>query len=101
MRAIGMFLDGNAPEIRNTAGQQVRDDDFLVLLNSHHEEIAFKLPEDLNPGQWSMVLNTGKPDLAEDTEHPGADGKVTLMGRSFILLMRPAGLSGPAAGTAK
>ncbi len=63
MRTIGMFLAGNAPEIRNREGQQVTDDDFLLLLNSHHESVAFRMPESLNPSEWSVEFPTGKPDL--------------------------------------
>ena len=86
---IGMFLPGNAPEIRDRSGQPVRDDDFLLLLNSHHETVAFRIPEDLDPELWGVACDRSKPDLAQGNERPGPDGKVALTARSFLLLRRP------------
>jgi glycogen operon protein len=88
MRTIGMFLPGTSPEIRDSNGQPVEDHDFLVLLNSHHDPVPFRVPEDLNPRLWSVAVHTGKPELRPDTERPGADGKVSLPGRSLLLLRR-------------
>ncbi len=40
MRTLGMFLNGAAPEIRDSAGGCAEDKDFLLLLNAHHERVA-------------------------------------------------------------
>jgi pullulanase/glycogen debranching enzyme len=87
---IGMVLPGDAPEIRDQAGRPAQDDDFLLLLNSHHEVVPFRVPEDLNPQQWWVVLDTNKPTLEVNAPkvRPGPDGKVNLPGRSLLLLRR-------------
>jgi glycogen operon protein len=88
MRTIATFLPGTAPEIRDSSGRPVEDHDFLVLLNSFHEEVPFRIPEDLNPQLWSVVFHTGQPDLAGDNVRPGPDGKIGLGGRTLVLLRR-------------
>jgi hypothetical protein len=42
MRTLGMFINGMAPEIRDSEGQCAEDKDFLLLLNAHHEPVAFE-----------------------------------------------------------
>ena len=68
MRTIGMFLSGDAAEIRDAAGVRVTDDDFLVLLNSHHEPVDFTLPEDVREQVWTVAFDTARPELGEDSE---------------------------------
>ena len=88
MRTIGMFLAGTASEIRDKDGKPVVDHDFLLLLNAHHETVSFRVPEDLDPSLWSVVFDTNQPDLPRDQMKPGPDGKVSMSGRSVLLLNR-------------
>ena len=78
-----------ASEIRDSEGKHVDDDDFLLLLNSHHDDVAFRVPEDLNPALWSAVFDTSHPAPSDHGARPGADATVTLRGRSLLLLQRP------------
>jgi glycogen operon protein len=68
MRTIGMFLSGEAPEIRDPNGARVTDDDFLVLLNSHHEPVDFHLPKELSARQWAVAFDTSRQELRESSE---------------------------------
>ena len=85
MRTLGMWLGGTAAEIRDAAGQRTEDADFLVLLNAHSEPVEFKLPEELE-GQWSVALDTARPELEEGKEI--ASDSIHLEGRSALILMR-------------
>lgn len=58
---IGMFLPGDAAEIRDEIGRHSPDDSFLILLNAHHEDVDFKIPEQLGTS-WTLALNTAAPD---------------------------------------
>jgi len=86
MRTIGMFLSGDAAEIRDASGVRVTDDDFLVLLNSHHEAVDFKLPEEARGKTWSVAFDTARPDLSENSETVQEDN-FKLEGRSLAVLM--------------
>ncbi|RYZ62581.1 MAG: glycogen debranching enzyme GlgX, partial [Proteobacteria bacterium] len=83
-RTLGMLLFGDAPEIRNADGTTVQDDDFLLLLNSHHEPVGVQLPPDC-PDGWYVAYDTARPELPET---PLEASNVTLEGRSMVVLGR-------------
>jgi glycogen operon protein len=64
-RCLGVMLSGDALDVRDTEGQPVRDDTFLLLFNAHHEPVVYALPgkQDVN---WEVFLDTryesGFPD---------------------------------------
>src|SRR5262249_15185831 len=43
-RAIGVFLNGDELNAQSPDGEEIRDDSFLLLFNSHFEDIVFRLP---------------------------------------------------------
>ncbi|MGI8649314.1 MAG: glycogen debranching protein GlgX [Rubrobacter sp.] len=58
-RSLGLQMAGLLEDEYDDRGNLLRDDDFLLLLNAHHEGIMFtlpKLPEDAN---WVASLDTG------------------------------------------
>src|SRR5947209_9761997 len=43
-RVLGIFLGGQALPEQTERGMPVRDDNFVLLLNAHHEDVPFSLP---------------------------------------------------------
>ncbi|HEY4301987.1 MAG TPA: glycogen debranching protein GlgX [Candidatus Didemnitutus sp.] len=86
IRVLGMYLRGDAPEIRDAQGRQVADKDFLLVLNAHHEQGQFRLPPSLSGGNWRIMFDTARPDLQPKGEPVDADRTVRLTARSFVLL---------------
>ena len=86
MRALGMYLNGRAPEIRNNVGESCDDMDFLLLLNSHHEQVAFRISHELFPTGWKIAFDTARPELPTDDELVRRNRLVSLAARSFVLL---------------
>jgi isoamylase len=84
MRTLGMFMDGNAPEIRDPEGLEVRDHNYLVLLNAHHESVDFKIPKSLSNSKWKVALNTFQTTTAGGQEI--ARRTIRIEGRSLIVL---------------
>jgi len=98
-RCLAVYLAGDGLNEVDRRGRSLRDDDFLMLFNAHHEEIAFVLPS--LPGEpWRCVLDTawsdgaGCPpgassaaDPSRAASPPGAS--YALQGRSLSLLTRP------------
>jgi glycogen operon protein len=85
MRTLGMVLYGDAPEIRNAVGQRVKDNDYLILINSHHEPVDFKLPKDVRRKRWFFAFDTARPELDPGKERASGAG-VKLEGRSLVVL---------------
>jgi len=86
MRTLGMYLNGRAPEIRDSASQCVEDMDFLLLLNSHHEPVSFRISHELLPTGWRIAFDTARPSLETDRELVRRNRLVGLAARSFVLL---------------
>jgi len=97
-RCLAVYLAGDGLNEVDRRGRSMRDDDFLMLFNAHHEEIAFVLPA--LPGEpWRCVIDTAWSDGAGCA--PGADNAAdparatfpagasyALRGRSLALLTR-------------
>jgi isoamylase len=86
MRTLGMFLNGRAPEIRDSEGRCTADADFLLLLNAHHEPVSFRISHELYPSGWKVAFDTSRPKPAADQELVKRNRLVNLAPRSFVLL---------------
>ena len=98
-RCLAVYLAGDGLNEVDRRGRSLRDDDFLMLFNAHHEEIAFVLPA--LPGEpWRCVLDTacsdgagcppGAGSAADPSRRAFAPGaSYALQGRSLSLLTRP------------
>ncbi len=88
-RCLGVYLSGAELDEVNERGHPVRDDDFLLLINAHHESIPFLLPPYGRQENWFCLMDTAFEDgLNSDGRFP-AGNEYALGGRSLALLMRP------------
>ena len=86
-RSLGAYFGGDAIDEIDARGCPVRDDDFLMLFNAHHEAIAFVLPAFGGTG-WSVLLDTGN-EMAKDATTRFAPGAACpVAGRSLVLLRK-------------
>jgi glycogen operon protein len=88
-RCLGVYLSGAELDEMDERGNPLRDDDFIVLINAHHEAIPFLLPDYGRQDNWFCLMDTAYENglgtdgrFAVSTEYP-------LQGRSLVLLMRP------------
>jgi glycogen operon protein len=77
------------------------DDNFLLLINAHHEEIPFVLPGFHSNVRWQIAIDTSQGSAGPDMRRYHARGDVfPLQGRSLVLLLQPQGRAeAPPAGT--
>ncbi len=83
-RALGVLISGRGLTERDEFARLVEDDDLLLLLNAHDEDIVFTLPA----GEWRQLLDTS------DQTHPEGE-TYRSKARSLALLVKP-NRSGPA-----
>jgi glycogen operon protein len=88
-RAIGVFLNGDEVRTTTPRGEHEVDDSFLVLVNAHHDPLAFRLPTRRFGRRWELVLSTAEPDLTEGPS-PAARAELEVESRSVALLRRVA-----------
>jgi glycogen operon protein len=87
-RCLGMYLAGRAIDEQDNRGRELIDDDLLILMNAHHEEIPFTLPGFKEPTRWHAVLDTRyESGVAPDGDF-AAKQTYPLQGRSFALLIQ-------------
>jgi glycogen operon protein len=83
-RAIGVFLNGDELQSETRAGEEVRDDSFLLLFNSYFDDVSFRLPARRLGLRWQVEFQTGRFDADRTT--PGAE--VLVQGRSLVVMRR-------------
>jgi isoamylase len=87
-RCLGVYLSGSELDEVDERGNPTRDDDFLLLVNAHHEPIPFMLPAYGSQEIWHCLMDTAyKSGLGSDGRH-GAGSEYALHGRSLALLTR-------------
>jgi glycogen operon protein len=87
-RCLGVVLAGRAIDEQDRRGQPLIDDDLLILMNAHHEQIPFTLPGPQDAAGWRAMLDTHYDSgLAPDGTFKASEA-YPLQGRSFALLIR-------------
>lgn len=86
-RCLGVYYSGASVNEVDRMGRRLRDDDFLLLFNGHHEPVSFVVPT-LGDGPWHLVFDTvGAHD--EPRASPLGSGQLySLAGRAMALLTR-------------
>ena len=58
IRVLGLRLSGEILGDVNGVGEPVKDDTFLILINSHHEDVPFRLPEVSHKEiEWELCID--------------------------------------------
>ena len=86
-RTLGMLLNGELLPDRNARGQPVTGDTLLVLLHSHHEDVAWTLPSGWGD-RWEVLLDTARPAEAPGLRDVEAGATINVVGRSLVVLRR-------------
>jgi isoamylase len=89
-RCFGLRLAGDAIEEVDDRGNRIVDDTLLILLNGHHESIAFTLPAHRRKVRWEVVLDTCEPQIDRKKQRLMRGGEVyDLKDRSLVVLRLP------------
>jgi isoamylase len=86
--AIGVFLNGDELNMTTQNGEELEDDSFLVLFNTHHEPLTFRLPTRRFGARWTLELSTAEPELDEGARSLAARDEVWVESRSILVLRR-------------
>jgi glycogen operon protein len=85
-RCLGVYLSGESLGEVDARGRPIRDDNFILLFNAHHERIDFRLPVLCEGCVWQAELDTHY-HLGLDTDGSyGGDDLYPLEGRTLALL---------------
>jgi glycogen operon protein len=91
VHSLGMFLSGRVLDETDERGQTLSDRDFLVLLNPHHEDVAFTLPEFHPASRWMAWMDTSREDGLRPAGTHDSGTAYPLQARSMVVLMERRG----------
>ncbi len=86
-KTLGVFLSGSAVEEMDERGQPVTDDNFVLLMNAHHEEIPFRLPTVASGMVWVSLIDTALSNGKSPGLSHEANSAYLLQARSLALLV--------------
>ena len=86
-KTLGVFFSGSSVDEVDDRGQRVTDENFLLMMNAHHEEVPFQLPITASGMRWVALIDTS----CQTTRSPGAQYEpgtpYSLQARSLALLV--------------
>jgi isoamylase len=85
-RCLGVTLSGQAVDEVDERGQRVQDDNFLLLINAHHEEIPFTLVAPGGYSGWVAIVDTSCQTTQNADVFYVAGSSYPLQARSLVLL---------------
>ena len=88
VHCIGVLLDGEDLDEYDEKGNPVRDDTFLILLNSFGQPLSFHLPSYPRTVKWETMLDTALPHRLMQTPVFEGGASLILSARSLLLLKR-------------
>ena len=84
--SVMIYLNGSdIPEV-DWYGNQMVDNDFILIFNAHYEPIQFTLPDERYGKKWKLVVDTHNPDGPELNYEAGF--AITAQSRSFLQIGR-------------
>ena len=89
-QCLGMLLSGEGLEEYGERGDSIKDSNFLLLMNAHHEDIAFTLPNVAVGAKWRALVDTTWTDQTRRSVHE-SDSTYPLQARSLALLVEHRG----------
>ncbi len=99
-RAVSVYLNGHGIPDRDSRGERVDDDSFLICFSAHHEQIDFELPSVGYGGGWRVVLDTADVSVGLSDSGP-AGASVPVGPRAIVVLQRVAVATLPPTPTVK
>jgi isoamylase len=87
IQCLGMFLSGKGLEETDERGRKLSDENFLVLLNAHHEDVGFTLPTFGGAIRWSAWMDTSRESGLRPADTHEAGAVYPLQSRSLVVLM--------------
>ena len=83
--SVMIYLNGSDIPEADWYGNQMVDNNFILIFNAHYEPIMFTLPDERYGKKWRLVVDTHNPKCPELNYEAGF--AITAQSRSFLLLM--------------
>ncbi len=85
-QCLGMQLSGSGLLETDERGRRLTDDNLLLLMNAHYEDIAFTLPDADGHHAWDVLLDTFDARGSPNIPRYKAGQNYPVHGRTLVLL---------------
>ena len=92
LHCLGVFLSGEGLGETDERGRELRDENFLVLLSAHHEDVGFTLPAFRAGSRWTAWMDTSREGGLRSLESYDAGTSYPLQARSMVVLLERRGI---------
>ncbi|MEO3405134.1 glycogen debranching protein GlgX [Mucilaginibacter sp. CAU 1740] len=86
-KSLGVFLNGRGLHHMGPKGEPVIDDSFYIIFNAHDQPLEYVLPPKIYGDDWKKIMDTADDNFKEQVLNN--DEKITVQGRSVVLLQHP------------
>jgi glycogen operon protein len=83
-RSVGVFLNGDGIQGKDSRGRRITDVNFLLYFNAHDETVKFTLPSDEFAPAWDVVIDTAGQNA--DTKPVNAGQPLPVEAKSLVVL---------------
>ncbi|WP_104042501.1 glycogen debranching protein GlgX [Arthrobacter sp. ZGTC412] len=83
-RSVGVFLNGDGIQGKDSRGRRITDVNFLLYFNAHDDTVKFTLPSDEFAPAWDVIIDTAGQNA--DTEPVSAGGHLPVEAKSLVVL---------------
>jgi glycogen operon protein len=87
-RTLGVILVGRGLDEQDEQGHPLIDDDFLLMLNAHHEVVPFTFPAVAGGRRWDSVFDTARHGGLKATGRFWPGDSYDLEGHSLALFVQ-------------
>lgn len=84
VRCMGMLLNGEAMHEYDQKGRRIKDDIYLLLVNSYWEDVQFFLPDRRKKLKWELIIDTFQGGFVDKI----VEDYYTIPPRALILLRK-------------
>ena len=85
-KSLGVFLNGQTIPNPNPRGEPVKDDNFILMFNAHHEPLDFTVPDVYWGEAWAREMDTDLGWAENGDETFQAGDTITVQARSLKVL---------------
>jgi len=86
-QSLGIYLNGQGIPDRDLLGMRIQDVSFLLMINAHHQQVQFWLPDESYGRAWETVIDTADPLLAgARRRNHKAGARLRVIARSMLVL---------------
>ena len=86
-RSVAIFFNGKGIPEHDDVGEQIVDDSFLLLINAHHQQMTFTLPDEAYGRSWEIVIDTADPLLVHARRRNAVpNGRLRVPARAMLVL---------------